>query len=545
MHRDHARCVRAVQTKDSRFDGQFITAVTSTGIYCRPSCPARTPAPRNMRFYPSAAAAHRDGFRACKRCLPDASPGSPEWNVRADVVARAVRLIKDGLLDRADVPALAGAVGYSPRHLERVMRQEVGAGPLGLARAQRAQTARTLIERTGLPFSEITWAAGFGSIRTFNETIQAVYGAAPREMRARVVASSPARTSNGPVRGADPSQPSGAGRRGSRPQPLTDERHSGSHRYTEVPVRLPFRAPIEPRQLFGHLVATGVPGVEEWTGRAYRRTLRLPHGHGILALHLPQPMARHIDVTIHLTDLRDLTAAVQRARWLLDLDADPLAIDCALAIDPLLHSCVRAAPGRRVPRTVDPHELAVRIVLGQQVSTTAARTTTARLVGVLGDQIEDPDGRLTHLFPSAAAWAGATDDLLRMPETRSHTIRTLARALEDGLDLGPGADWATARRALAGIPGVGPWTIEAIAMRGLGDPDAFVATDLGVASAATGLELGSARALVDHAERWRPWRAYAVQHLWALGSHAINDLPDLPSPVRHDLASPDLVGAPR
>lgn len=520
MHRDHARCVRAVQSRDARFDGQFVTGVTSTGIYCRPSCPARTPAPRNMRFYPTAAAAHRDGFRACKRCLPDATPGSPEWNVRADVVGRTVRLIKDGLLDRADVPALARAVGYSPRHLERVMHREVGAGPLGLARAQRAQTARTLIERTRLPFSEITWAAGFGSIRTFNETIRAVYGAAPRELRARVTSAAAPRTRTSDI----------------APQPWVGEvdlslrgRERSGADYTEIPVRMPFRPPIEPQQLFGHLVATSVPGVEEWTGQVYRRTLRLPHVHGLLALRPPQPGARHIDATIHLTDLRDLTSAVQRARWLLDLDADPPAIDSALALDPLLRPCLQAAPGRRVPRTVDADELALRVVLGQQVSTAAARTTTGRLVRALGEPIEDPDGRLTHLFPSTAAWTGASDELLRMPQVRRRTIRALARALQDGLDLGPGADWAAARRALADIPGIGPWSIESIAMRALGDPDAFVATDLGVTAAAAGLGLGSTRALIDHAQRWRPWRGYAVQHLWALGSHAINALPGWPS----------------
>lgn len=533
MYRDHARCVRAVQTKDARFDGQFITGVTSTGIYCRPSCPARTPAPGNMRFYPSAAAAHRDGFRACKRCLPDASPGSSEWNVRADVVARAVRLIKDGLLDRCDVPALARSLGYSTRHLERVMREEIGAGPLGLARAQRAQTARTLIERTALPFSEITWAAGFGSIRTFNETIQAVYGAAPRELRARAGAGAAHRTGSSDI----------------APLPwvgdvalsLRGRERAAGVGYTEIPVRLPFRPPIEPRQLFGHLAATAVPGVEEWTGATYRRTLRLPHGHGLLAVRPPSTGARHLDATVHLTDLRDLTAAVERARWLLDLDADPQTVDTALAADRVLRPHLGRAPGRRVPRTVDPHELALRTVLGQQVSTASARTTTARLVAALGEPVEDPDGGLTHLFPTAAHWADAGDDLLRMPATRRRTIRSLATALAEGLDLGTGADWAAARHELSLIAGLGPWSIESIAMRALGDPDAFVATDLGVATAAVGLGLDSVPALLEHSERWRPWRAYAVQHLWALGDHDINDLPGQPD----DSHSGTLTGASR
>lgn len=515
MYRDHARCVRAVQTKDARFDGQFVTGVTSTGIYCRPSCPARTPAPRNMRFYPDAAAAHRDGFRACKRCLPDASPGSSDWNVRADVVARAVRLIRDGLLERSDVPSLARSLGYSPRHLERVMREEVGAGPLGLARAQRAQVARTLIERTDLPFSEITWAAGFGSIRTFNETVQAVYGAPPRELRARAAGS------------RSPRSGEGVG-------------------YTEIPVRLAFRPPLAPRQLFGHLAATAVPGVEEWTGEAYRRTLRLPHGHGLLALRPPSATARHIDGTVHLTDLRDLTAAVQRARWLLDLDADPQTVDSLLAADPLLGPHVTRAPGRRVPRTVDPHELALRVVVGQQVSTAAARTLTARVVAALGEPIQDPEGRLTHLFPPPAAWSGAREDLLRLPAGRRRTIRTLATALDDGLDLGPGADWSDARHELSRIDGLGPWSIESIAMRALGDPDAFPSTDLGVRTAARGLSLRTRQALVERAQRWRPWRAYAAQHLWAMGDHAINDPQDpRPTAPPATLHASHLTGAAR
>lgn len=492
MHRDHDRCVRAVQGRDARFDGQFVTGVTSTGIYCRPSCPARTPAPHNMRFYPSAAAAHRDGLRACKRCLPDATPGSPEWNVRADVVARAVRLIEDGLLDRADVPTLAAAVGYSPRQLERLMRAEVGAGPHGLARAQRAQTARTLVERTDLPLSEVAWAAGFGSIRAFNETVRSVYGLAPRELRSR-----------------------------SRGGGLV----SPTHGFTEIPLRLAFRPPLEARQLFGHLVATAVPGVEEWDGTAYRRTVRLPHGHGILAVRPPPRGDRHVGGTLLLTDLRDLTAAVHRARWLLDLDADPATIDGGLAQDPFLVPLVAASPGRRVPRTVDPAELAIRTVLGQQVSTAAARTAAGAVVSALGERIDDPIGGLTHLFPPPGRVALAGDDVLRMPESRRGALRSLASALHDGLDLGPGADWSRAREALAGIAGVGPWTVESIAMRGLGDPDAFLASDLGVRSAAAALGLTAPGQVTSAAECWRPWRSYVVQHLWALGAHPINDLP--------------------
>lgn len=507
MHDDHARCVRAVQGRDARFDGLFVTGVVSTGIYCRPSCPARTPAPRNMRFYPSAAAAHREGFRACKRCLPDATPGSPQWNVRADVVARCVRLIEDGLVDRVGVPGLAAAVGYSPRHLERLMLAEVGAGPLGLARAQRAQTARTLIERSELPLTEVAWAAGFGSLRSFNETMRAVYGASPRELRGR---SGSRRSAGGSATvGTDGPQCSG---------------------YTRIQVRLPFRPPLEPRQLFGHLVATAVPGIEEWDGAAYRRTLRLPHGHGIVGVRPPQPGRAHVEADLRLSDVRDLTAAVHRVRSLLDLDADPVAVDGALGADPVLAPHVQRSPGRRVPRTVDPQELAVRAVLGQQVSTASARTLTGRLVARLGDPVTDPVGGLSRLFPTPDRWAGAPEDVLRIPGGRRRTLRRLTEALDAGLDLGPGADREEARDRLADIPGIGPWTVETVAMRAMGDPDAFLGTDLGIRAAAAELALPDGPALGRRAEAWRPFRSYAVQYLWALLPHPVNDLPD-PGPT--------------
>ena len=517
MHDDHARCVRAVQGRDSRFDGLFVTGVVSTGIYCRPSCPARTPAPRNMRFYPSAAAAHREGFRACKRCLPDASPGSPQWNLRADVVARCVRLIEDGLVDRVGVPGLAAAVGYSPRHLERLMLAEVGAGPLGLARAQRAQTARTLIERSGLPLTEVAWAAGFGSVRSFNETIRAVYGASPSELRGR----------SGTRRGS--SGPAGATASPESPESPESTESSKSTEYTAIQVRLPFRPPLEPRQLFGHLVATAVPGVEEWDGTAYRRTVRLPHGHGILAVRPPGPGRHHVEADLHLSDVRDLTAAVHRVRSLLDLDADPVAVDEALAADPALAPLVQRSGGRRVPRTVDPEELAVRAVLGQQVSTASARTLTGRLVAALGDPVTDPVGGLSRLFPTADRWAGAPDEVLRIPGSRRRTLRHLASALGAGLDLGPGADRHETRVRLAEIPGIGPWTVETVAMRAMGDPDAFLPTDLGIRAAAASLALPAGSALVRRADAWRPFRSYAVQYLWAVLPHPVNDLPRLTS----------------
>ncbi|MFD4549354.1 AlkA N-terminal domain-containing protein [Streptomyces sp. NPDC058466] len=488
MHTDIERCVRAVRSKDARFDGWFFTAVVTTRIYCRPSCPVVPPKPENMTFYPSAAACQQAGFRACKRCRPDTSPGSPEWNQRADLVARAMRLIGDGVVDREGVPGLAARLGYSTRQIERQLLAELGAGPLALARAQRAQTARLLIETTPLPMAEIAFAAGFSSIRTFNDTVREVFALAPSELRTRV-----------PKKSA-PGTPG------------------------VLSLRLPFRAPLNPDNLFGHLAATAVPGVEEWRDGAYRRTLRLPYGHGIVAL---TPKADHIACRLTLSDLRDLPVAISRCRRMLDLDADPVAVDEQLRTDPLLAPLVDKAPGRRVPRTVDESEFAVRAVLGQQVSTAAARTHAARLVTAHGEPVDDPEGGLSHLFPSTEALAALDPESLAMPQTRRTTFTTLVRQLADGvLHLGLESDWTETRARLLALPGFGPWTADVIAMRALGDPDAFLPTDLGIRRAAQELGLPSTpAALTARAAAWRPWRAYAVQYLWATDSHPINFLP--------------------
>ncbi|WP_426367090.1 AlkA N-terminal domain-containing protein [Streptomyces sp. E-08] len=491
MHTDTERCVRAVQSKEARFDGVFFTAVRTTRIYCRPSCPAVPPKPENMEFHPSAASCQRAGYRACKRCRPDTTPGSPEWNVRADAVARAVRLIQDGVVDREGVPGLARRLGWSTRQIERQLLAELGAGPLALARAQRAQTARLLIETTPMPFGEIAFAAGFSSIRTFNDTVREVFAVTPGELRARASRRPPA-------------QPAGA--------------------LCVTNLRLPFRAPLEPSNLFGHLAATAVPGVEEWRDGAYRRTLSLPYGHGIVAL---APRDGHIACRLSLTDPRDFTHAISRCRRLLDLDSDPVAVDERLRADPLLAPIVDKAPGRRVPGTVDPAEFAVRAVLGQQVSTAAARTHAARLVTAHGVPVDDPEGGLTHLFPGPDALAALDPETLALPRSRRTTLLTLVRALADGsLPLGPADDREEARARLLALPGFGPWTTEIITMRALGDPDAFLPGDLGVRRAAEGLGLpGTPAALTARAAHWRPWRAYAVQYLWATDDHPINLLP--------------------
>lgn len=458
-----------------------------------------------MRFFPSAAAAQQAGFRACKRCRPDASPGSPQWNERADLVARAMRLIADGVVDSEGVAGLAARLGYSVRQIERQLRAELGAGPLALARAQRAQTARLLIETTSLPMGDIAFAAGFPTIRTFNDTVLGVFALPPTELRRRALAARPAAGT-----AAAGTAAAGTG---------------GGTSLGVLSLRLPFRSPMCPDNLFGHLAATAVPGVEEWRDGSYRRTLRLPHGPGVVSL---RPAPDYIACQLALTNLRDLAMAISRCRRLLDLDADPVAVCDQLRADAVLAPLVDKAPGRRIPRTVDAAEFAIRAVIGQQVSTAAARTHTARLAARLGEPVQDPGGGLSRLFPAMAALAAADPEtVLAVPRSRRQTVVALAAAIAGGeVDLAAGADWELARSQLDAVPGLGPWTIETIAMRGLGDPDAFPATDLGVRHAAKALELPHAPgALIKRAEPWQPWRGYAVQYLWATSDHAINRLP--------------------
>lgn len=490
MHDDFERCYRAVQSKDARFDGWFVTAVRTTGIYCRPSCPVRPPFARNVRFYATAAAAQRAGFRACKRCRPDATPGSPEWNVRGDVVARTMRLIADGTADRDGVGGLAAHLGYTARQLERLLQAEVGTGPLALARAQRAQTARVLIETTELPFGDVAFAAGFSSIRQFNDTVRLVFEATPTFLRKRAAAQvRPNATSPG-----------------------------------TLCLRLPVREPFAYEGVFGHLAASAVPGCEEVRDGAFRRTLRLPCGNAVVAL---TPEVDHVRCLLVLDDFRDLTTAIARCRRLLDLDADPEAVVDTLSGDPELGPVVKKAPGQRIPRTVDETELAVRAVLGQQVSTKAARTHASRLVTAYGEPIRDPDGGLTHTFPSVDELAEIDPVHLAVPKARQRTLTALIAGLADkSVVLDAGSDWDCARTQLLALPGIGPWTAEVIALRGLGDPDAFPASDLGLQLAAKQLGLPTdQRSLIEHSARWRPWRSYATQHLWTTLEHPVNQWP--------------------
>jgi AraC family transcriptional regulator of adaptative response / DNA-3-methyladenine glycosylase II len=490
VHDDFDRCYRAVQSKDARFDGWFVTAVLTTGIYCRPSCPVRPPFARNVRFYPTAAAAQRAGFRACKRCRPDASPGSPEWNIRGDLVARAMRLIADGTVDREGVSGVAARLGYTTRQLERLLQAETGAGPLALARAQRTQTARVLIETTDLPFGDVAFAAGFSSIRQFNDTVRSVCDRTPTELRKRAA--------------------NRFGRDGASPG--------------TVSLRLPVRVPFAYEGVFGHLAASVVPGCEEVRDGSFRRSLRLPFGNGIASL---TPAPDHVRCLLMLDDFRDLTTAISRCRRLLDLDADPQAVIDVLESNAVLAPVVAKAPGQRIPRTVDEAELAVRTVLGQQVSMKAARTHAGRLVTAYGQPVQDANGALTHTFPSIEQLGDIDPAHLAVPRSRRRTLIALIAGLADGsVVLNAGCDWDAARRQLLALPGIGPWTAEVIAMRGLGDPDAFPVSDLGLRLAAEQLGLpGDQRALDARSRQWRPWRSYATQHLWTTLEHPVNYWP--------------------
>ncbi|MFF1690932.1 MULTISPECIES: DNA-3-methyladenine glycosylase 2 family protein [unclassified Streptomyces] len=448
----------AVRSRDARFDGEFFFAVETTGIYCRPSCPAVTPKRKNVRYYATAAAAQASGFRACRRCRPDAVPGSADWNVRADVVGRAMRMIGDGVVDREGVAGLAVRLGYSARQVQRQLTTELGAGPVALARAQRAHTARVLLQTTGLSITEIAFAAGFASVRQFNDTIRAVYARTPTELRAEAPAGRATATAAG------------------------------------IPLRLAHRGPYQARPLFDALAREALDGVEEMTGtpgaRIYRRTLRLPYGTGVVSVDertrsTPASRAAHhggwLDARIHLTDLRDLTTAVGRLRRLFDLDSDPYAIDERLGADPRLAPLVTARPGLRAPGAADPDELAIRLLAG--------RAEAARLVERYAKAVDAPCGALTHVFPSP-------DDLAGEPGP----VGALATALADGaLCLDPGADRDDAEAALRALPGVDARTAGLIRMRSLADPDVALPEEPGQEPVP---------------DTWRPWRTYAQQHLW-------------------------------
>jgi AraC family transcriptional regulator, regulatory protein of adaptative response / DNA-3-methyladenine glycosylase II len=477
---DDEQCYRAAQSRDSRFDGWFITAVKTTRIYCRPSCPAMTPKRQNVEFFVTAAAAQQHGYRACKRCRPDASPGSPEWNVRADVVGRAMRLIADGLVDREGVGGLATRLNYSERQINRLLTTELGAGPLALARAQRAQTARTLIETTSMPITQIAFAAGFASVRQFNDTIREVFASSPTELRG--------------------------------------SRQSGAAGGT-LSVRLPYRAPFHAESIFAFLGDRAVPGVESWDGTTYRRSLRLNHGNAVIGVSpgpsSPGPNA--VMCTLYLDNVADAQAAVQRCRRMLDLDADPDTVEAHFAEDQILGPLVRKRPGLRSPGHPDGVELLARAVLGQQVSVKGARTLAARLVGATGELLAAPVDGVTHAFPSADAIAGCVPSDFAMPAARGRALIHACEQMAAGhIVIDAGSDRVELSRQLESLPGIGTWTASYVALRALGDPDVFLPTDIGVRNAlrAIGVE-STPKAAALLAESWRPWRSYALHHLWS------------------------------
>ncbi|QJW37978.1 AlkA N-terminal domain-containing protein [Cellulosimicrobium protaetiae] len=520
---------RAIASRDRRFDGQFITAVSSTGIYCRPSCPARTPKPENVTFYLTSAAAHEAGYRACKRCLPEAVPGTPSWDLGHDLSARAMRLVADGVVDREGVDGLAARLGYSPRHVHRVLVAELGAGPVALARALRAQTARALLTGTDLRLADVAFAAGFGSVRQFNDTITEVFDTTPGELRRRARPGRPARP-----RGARAGEAVGV-----PGDPGTVGDDGGTTAVLDL--TLPLREPFDARGVFSFLAARAVDGVEvaDLAGPrlSYARTLALPHGPGAFrATYGPPPGstrgAARFHVELELTSVADLPAAIARVRRLFDLDADPAAVDTALAADPALAASVRAVPGVRVPGAVEPTEILVRALVGQQISVAAARTHLSRLTVALGTPFASRFGP-TRLFPTAAQIADGGADHVRGPARRTAAILGVARALADGaLALSPADDPAAQRAALEAMPGVGPWTSGYVAMRVLHDPDVLLDGDLALRAGAAALGLpDERRALAAYAARWAPWRSYAAMHLWraAVPPRTTLDAPDNPT----------------
>ncbi|AYJ50883.1 DNA-3-methyladenine glycosylase 2 family protein [Rhodococcus sp. P1Y] len=472
MELDFERCYRAVSARDTRFDGQFFTAVRTTGIYCRPSCPATTPKAKNVSFVPTSAAAQQEGYRACRRCQPDATPGSPHWNIHSDLTSRAMRLISDGAVERGGVDSLADTLGYSTRQLTRVLTAEIGAGPLALARAHRAHTARTLIQTTDMSMSDIAFASGFSSVRQFNDTVREVFAVNPTTLRDEA----------------------------SRKKTVSS---NGT-----VTVRLPYRQPLDRGWLEWFLSGHAVPGSESFDAGVYRRSLRLPHGHGVVGLRIEDG---YVDTTLSLQDMRDLAPAVARIRHLLDLDSDPEAIDSALGEDTALAPNIRLHSGIRVPGNVDGDELLLRTMIGQQISLGAAATHTARLVEALGSHIEDPlGGNITRLFPSSAIIAERGHEVLTGPKARVEAIIGVAEALASGkLVLHTALPADELERDLLALKGIGPWTARYVVMRMLADPDVLLDTDLVVRQGAEALGIS-----LKESHRWAPWRSYVSMHLW-------------------------------
>jgi AraC family transcriptional regulator of adaptative response / DNA-3-methyladenine glycosylase II len=500
---------RAIDARDVRFDGQFVTAVSSTKIYCRPSCPARTPKPANVTFYRTSAAAHEAGYRACKRCLPEAVPGNPRWNVRSDVSARAMRLIGDGEVDRAGVPGLAAELGYSTRQLNRILRDELGAGALALARAHRAQTARTLLTGSALKAADVAFAAGFGSIRQFNDTVQQVFDLTPRQLRQ---ASTKHSGAAGPRSNGDP---------------------------VRLSLALPVRQPYD-NGIFRFLADRAVDGVELASGSGYERLLGLPGGPAWFRASSVEDHGRGraaLPVTVSVTCLSDLPLLLGRIRRLFDLDADPVAIDTALSRDERFRALVTATPGIRLPGALDPHEILVRALVEEHLPLEAARKALARLAAT-GPLAEVPGSALRRFFPTPEQLLDASSSL-QHPGVPLGALHSIARSLAAGtLDVSIGADTATLRAGLLAHPGISRRTADHVILRVLGDPDVQVRATPGTRTdepcgpdaeretppdrATDRRHTGDPDPAADATFAGiRPWRSYASVHLWRTASTGV------------------------
>jgi AraC family transcriptional regulator of adaptative response / DNA-3-methyladenine glycosylase II len=480
MDMDHEACYRAISLRDARFDGRLFTGVKTTGIYCRPICPARTPLSANVIFYPTAAAAQEAGFRPCLRCRPETAPDLGAWRGSSNTVSRALALIELGALDEADVDTLAGRLGVGERQLRRLFRQHLGASPVAVAQTRRVLLAKQLIHETRLPMAEVAFASGFGSIRRFNETFQALFGRPPAALR---------RSSQADV---------SAGSRG------------------EVSLLLRYQPPYDWGAMLSFLAARAISGVEHVTAIGWSRTIDIGGHQGTVSV---RPAEGHaLAVTICFPRLTALPLIIARLRRVFDLAADPRSIATHLAQDPALAPLVAARPGLRVPGAWDGFELAVRAVLGQQITVSAARELAGRLVAAHGAPLAEPAGALTRVFPRPEAIAAADLTTLGMPRARAAALSAVAAALIADPDLfGARRSLEEAVESLRTIKGVGDWTAHYIALRQLREPDAFPAADIGLLRALTD-ETGrrpSPRELTERAETWRPWRAYAAQHLWA------------------------------
>jgi len=487
---------RAASGRDPRFDGRFFLGVTTTGIYCRPSCPARKPLRRNAVFFPTAAAAVAAGFRACKRCRPDALPGSRHWDAGGELAARAVRAIRDGAVDELGVSGLARRLSVSERHLHRILVTEVGASPVQLNRTRRAQTARTLIEQTELSLADIAFAAGFGSVRQFNDVMLGEYGMPPSALR-RPAGAAPASAVDG-VAGADPNAPA-------------------SDATPTIVLRLRHRAPYDALAMRAFQRAHAVAGMDSVAeDGSFTTVVPAPHGAAVATVDWASAADEHLTVRIRPADIVDLTGIVAKLRRWLDLDADPRLIAEALRPDPVIGPLIAARPGLRVPGSLDGATTAMLTVIGQAVSLKAAAVFAGRLVGAFGEPAGESGLRS---FPTAQVVADAGPEALRaigLTGARAAGLHRLAAALAGGLELSPAADRTEARRELLALPGIGPWTADYIALRALGDPDSFAPDDL-VLKKAVGA--GSARAASAIAAAWSPWRSYAAMHLWTTSAY--------------------------